>query len=943
MALLVRLLALLLVLNIPLPAIAQPGGWLYEGSDTPPDPAWQLGSFDNGMRYAIRRNALPAGSVSVRLRIDAGALMEQPDQKGYAHFIEHMLFRGAEGVPDGEGIRIWQRLGASFGSDTNAFTTLTQTFYALDLPRNDSASLDIAFGALSGMMRSATIDPKLVDVERKVVMAERDARMPPLVRRSQEAARSVFYAGLRAQQAELAGTDETLGAATAGRLRDFYERWYRPERATIIIAGDADPEMLRALAEKWFAGWRGKGDAPADPDFGTPTQPDPATAIVIDRQASNTMTFLWPRPHDDRPWSQERQANEFVRQIAARIISRRMTQAARGGAAFTSASVSATMARHLMDQTTIAVAHRQTMWQPAMQRAFAVLAEGSAGLPSRAEIDREIAVQEDSLAQQISARPTMLSPVMAGMMLGAVDAGMTLTTPEAMRDMFEAVKPTLTPAVVGTALRALTVGEPRALFTAPVPIQGGEQAFAAALAKAREAKAEARVEAKAVSFADLGKPPVPGRIVSRSEIPDLGVTRVRFANGVELVVKQTDFEKDRVLVAATVGYGIAGMPPDRYVPLWTARALTQGGIGPLDVDAIERLLAGRRISLSFGVDENGFDYAGATNARDLADTLRLAAAGVAEPRFDAGAFGRLKGQLGGTYDAIFSTPGGVFGTFAPQALHGGDARWFYPGKSEILTLGMDSYRNLWTPLLAYGPRRLLIVGDVDVQAAIDATAATIGAAVTRPAPEPDRAQLNVRPPKRGSRPLLLKHRGDPAQALVALVWSTDGALRDVPTVRALNVAASIFRTRLFDRFRETEGGSYSPSVGSNQSQVFPRYGVFIATAQVRADRVADFERVARDIAKDLAKAGPNDDEVTRAVAPVVSANQRNSRTNGYWLGVLDRDLDDPRVLDQIRSAISGYQAVDAEAVRKAARKWLSRAPSLRIVVDSDARAAAKAD
>lgn len=126
--------------------------WLYENSDVPIDAAWRFGTLSNGLRYAIRRNGVPPGQVSVRLRIDAGSLMERPDEQGYAHFMEHLTFRGSRHVPDGESKRIWQRLGVTFGSDSNAQTTPTGTSYALDLPQATPQSLGESLKILAGMM-----------------------------------------------------------------------------------------------------------------------------------------------------------------------------------------------------------------------------------------------------------------------------------------------------------------------------------------------------------------------------------------------------------------------------------------------------------------------------------------------------------------------------------------------------------------------------------------------------------------------------------------------------------------------------------------------------------------------------------------------------------------------------------------------------------------------
>ena len=133
--------------------------WLYEGSDVPVDDSWTFGVLPNGLRYAVKKNDVPAGQVSIRVRIDAGALHENNDEQGFAHLIEHLSFRGSTFVPDGEAKRIWQRFGVTFGSDSNAQTTPTQTVYKLDLPNATPKKLDESVKIISGMIRNPRISP----------------------------------------------------------------------------------------------------------------------------------------------------------------------------------------------------------------------------------------------------------------------------------------------------------------------------------------------------------------------------------------------------------------------------------------------------------------------------------------------------------------------------------------------------------------------------------------------------------------------------------------------------------------------------------------------------------------------------------------------------------------------------------------------------------------
>ncbi|HEX8447737.1 MAG TPA: insulinase family protein [Sphingomonas sp.] len=919
----------------PGPVAVNPAGdtaWLYRGSDIPQDPAWRFGTLSNGLRYALRRNALPAGTLSIRVRIGAGGLEERPDEQGYAHFLEHMLFRGTAAVPDGEAIRVWQRLGASFGADTNAFTSLTATTYVLDLPRTDTASVDTALSVLSGMMRQATLGGPAVDIERKVVIAERDLRLPPLARRLQDLTKPLLFSGTRAATSEVTGTEQTLSAATPDRLRAFYDRWYRPDNAVLTIVGDIDVAQMEVLARRHFGGWTGRGPAPRPIAYGTPVVPAITSAVLSDPQASNGLALFWVRAHDDRPWTKDRQAVAYVRELALRIINRRLTRKARAGAGFVAAGASQSEGRHGVDLVQIGATTRTGQAQQALNDLYGVLADIDATPPTAAEIAREAADIDELFRARVAGETTATSPALANLLIQSVDEGDVVATATTYATIFAASKAMLAPDKVGAVMRSLISGPPRALLTSPAPVPGGQPGFARTLVAARAIKAAARSTDRDVSFADLAPPAAPGRIVSRTQIADYDATRIRFANGVDLVVKRTPFDKDRVAVVTLVGNGMAALDPARPAPLWSLGAVAEGGIGPFDADALERLMAGRRLGIALSLGEREIRYSGFTNQRDLADELRLLGAAVAEPRFDPSSLGRLKDAAVQNYDTSLATPGGAAGTMITEILHGGDKRYAYPARDAIAALTLDAFRGFWTPLLAPGIRRVVILGDVDVEAAIRAAAATVGATPARPqqAVAPDR--LDSHPFTPAATPVIIRHRGDPAQAIAVVAWPTTGGLADLDQTRALRVAADIVQARLFDRFREAEGGGYAPNVASAASLTQPSFGLFSASSQLRRDRIPDFERAVREIQADLATNGPTADEVARVVTPIVSGNERALRTNGYWQGVLIGDLDDPRLHRVHATIVAGYRGVTPAAVKAAMMTWIAGKPSLRIQV-----------
>jgi len=174
--------------------------------------------LDNGLKYAVKKNVVPQGQISIRVRIDAGALHEEDDEQGFAHLLEHLAFRGSEFVPDGESKRIWQRLGVSFGSDSNAQTTPTQTTYKLDLPSAAPAKLDESMKIIAGMMSAPNISTAALNAERAIVLAELRENSGAQLDFG-NAFREHIFQGQRLAKPPTIGTPEKVMAEGAARLK----------------------------------------------------------------------------------------------------------------------------------------------------------------------------------------------------------------------------------------------------------------------------------------------------------------------------------------------------------------------------------------------------------------------------------------------------------------------------------------------------------------------------------------------------------------------------------------------------------------------------------------------------------------------------------------------------------------------------------------------------
>ena len=233
--------------------------WSIASSELPADPAVRYGRLDNGMRYALMHHETPKGAAAIRFAFDVGVREEEDREIGLAHFVEHMAFNGSENIPEGELVRKLERLGLAFGADTNAETGAEHTTYKLDLPRTDDATVDAGLDILREMASRLTLDPAAVEREKGIIQSEARVRNVPQRRRVSDMLATVLPENRLGSRISI--TPEQIGETTAEGLRRFYEGYYRPEKATLVIVGDFDIDAMESKVRAAFADWRPTGAA----------------------------------------------------------------------------------------------------------------------------------------------------------------------------------------------------------------------------------------------------------------------------------------------------------------------------------------------------------------------------------------------------------------------------------------------------------------------------------------------------------------------------------------------------------------------------------------------------------------------------------------------------------------------------------------------------------
>ena len=916
--------------------------WIYRGTDIPIDRQWLFGEMPNGLRYAVRDNGVPPGQVSIRVRIDAGSLHESDSELGFAHLIEHLTFRESTSFGDAQAIPHFQRLGASLGNDTNATTSPTQTVYQLDLPNAQGPVLEESIRLLAGMIREPALSAANLAAEVPIVLAERRERNGP-ERRIAEATREVFFAGQRLAERSPIGAVATLQAATPQAVQAFHRRWYRPENATVVIVGDADPVRLAALVERYFGDWSVPGEPAPEPDFGDPVAPRGADAenpvgevrVMVEPGQPRAFTYAILRPWEQVVDNLEYNRGLLIDSIAEAIINRRLEARARAGGSFLYAQIQQDKTSRSADGTYVSFAPLGDDWRTPLAEVRAVIADALAKPPSQAEIDRELAEYDVIFANLVEQSRIQAGAKLANDIVTAVDIREAVASPETILQVFREMRHRFTPAAVHEHTQSLFEGEVvRALLLTPEIGEVDEAAVRQALLAPVEADPDARSSVEAVAFADL--PPVgpPADPMLREPLGAFAagdVEKLEFANGVRALLWPTDNEPGRATVRVRFGGGRQAFAEDEAVYAMLGQlALVSSGLGPLTQSELELLAAGRKLTFGFRIEEGSFVFEGLTRAEDVADQLYLFAAKLAMPRWDEAPVERAKASALLSYDSYAGNPNGVINRDLEWLLHGRDDRFATPTPEMLREATPEEFREVWSRLLAQGPVEVDVFGDFDRASVVAALSRTFGALPPRAPLSLDRGLGSF--PAANDTPHVLAHRGEPDQAAAVIAWPTGGGSQALPQSRKLEVLAQLFSNRLMDALRERLGASYSPYVGANWPLDAEDGGNLLALAQLPPEQVPAFFDAAEEIATDLATTGPTADELARVTEPMRQLLMRLQTGHTFWLNQLQGATFDRNRLLYLPTLMRDYTQVTPEEMRMLAARYLAGHGGYRVAV-----------
>jgi len=902
----------------------------------PVGPQVKVGKLANGLTYYIQKNTRPERKLELRLVVKAGSILEDDDQQGLAHFVEHMAFNGSTHFQKHELVDYLQSIGVKFGADLNAYTSFDETVYVLPIPLDRPENLGKAFQVLEDWAHGLTFDEAVIDKERGIVLEELRLGKGAGDRIGKQLYPKIYNGSRYAERLPI-GKEEVLRSFKPDTLRRYYRDWYRPDLMAVVAVGDIDPTVIEKLVKAHFGKLTNPKPSRPRAYAEIPRREQTEAVVVLDKEAGgNSILIRYPvqpvrEPNTVRGYREQLVEGLFGGMLGARL--QELSQLAeppflRGGSAL----------GHLTP----------------FYKSFNASATIGPGGAARAI---EALVQENERARRYGFGQAELDRAKKNMLRSyeriynereKTDSGAYVA--EYMRNFLQQEPIPGIAAEYGYAtgmLPGITLDEMNAYTRRTIPANSGKlviysgidsagapppqgDALLAALAAAEQAEV-APHEEKALGTQLMAQPPKAGSIVAESEDKRLGLTRLTFSNGVKAILKATDFRNDQVVMsAARFGgqslYGDADIVNARYASAIVASMGVQD-YSPLD---LSKVLAGKAAAVTMGLTGYSEVLGASSGATDIETMLQLLWLRFDTVRRDDGLFKSFIGKQVEAARNRLAQPGARFGDTVLSALYNNHPRAPRPLRPEefgqiSLERSMAIYRERFS---SAKDLTFVIVGSFDPVKLKPLLATYLGSLPTPEIPVAWR-DVGLRPAKGVVKRAV--YSGSEPKSTVSLTFTGEAPFSEAEQMR-LQALVEVLNIRIIEVLREQMSLIYGGSAGASLGRIpYGNYtlSVTLPTGPENVDKVlaatfAEFERLKRE--------GPQAADLAKVKQNWIQNHRKALRENGYWLGRIQSSLMDGTDPAALLTHEERVNALGAAEVQDAARRYLNTENYVQVVL-----------
>jgi zinc protease len=903
-------------------------------AEIPIDPQVRLGRLENGFTYYVRPNRKPENRAELRLVVNAGSVLEDEDQLGLAHFLEHMAFNGTEHFEKQEIVDYLESIGMPFGPEVNAYTNYDETVYMLQVPTEDPEIMETAVQILEDWAHLISLEPEEVEKERPIIVEEwrlgrgaearmRDSQFPILFKDSRYAERKPI------------GKPEIIESAPVEALRRFYRDWYRPDLMAVVAVGDFDAQWVEETILRYFSNLEEVEQPRERLVYPVPAHPGILYAPATDPEATATRVSLYVKADPQPQGTVADYRRELVEAMYNGMLNDRFQELAKKpDASFIGAgSFSSRFIRSLEPYVLAARVREGRIFDSLdvlLTETERVRRHGFT--PSELERTKERFLTW--IEQVYRDRDNTESETLAQSYVEHFLEGVPIPDIEFEYRLFQEYVPGISLAEVnGLASELLQEDNRVVLVNAPeseaaeVPDETDVQGLFASVTYKDIPPYEDKVLDQPLFTAELEG----GRVSGRRSFPELGFEELLLSNGVRVILKPTDFKEEEILFGAFSPGGHSLVPDDQYVAAVTAaNIVNEGGLNGFDAIALQKKLTGTVVSVEPWIGELHEGMRGSTRPQDLEILLQLIYLYFTEPRQDEQSYLAYKERLLTMVENREASPTRIFWDTVRTTIsqnHFRSRPWTPEVLEEMdLEVSLQVYRDRFADA---GDFTFVFVGNLNPDDFRPLAARYLGSLPTTGRVETWR-DVEMDPPTGIVEQEVNKGLEPQSRVQIVFGGTTVWSLRSRLQLEALKQVLDIV---LRENVREEVGGSYDVGVDAElnrypDEEYFIYVGFGCAPDQVRPLTGLVFDQIAQ-----IREQGPAEKDVNKAKEILRREHEQNLKTNEYWRGILQlaylNDLDPKVLLDfDVR-----LESISVDTLRELAEETLDPSSYVRVVLN----------
>lgn len=900
----------------------------------PTDPNVKIGRLANGLTYYIRKNTEPKNRAELRLAVKAGSILETPQQKGLAHFAEHMAFNGTKNFKKQELVNFLEKSGVNFGADLNAYTSFDETVYQLQLPTDSMDVFRKGFQILEDWAHNVSFEHDEIDKERGVVIEEwrlgqgADERMrakyfPVLLKGSLYADRLPI------------GTRENLQSFKYETLKQFYKDWYRPDLQAVAVVGDFDVAEVEALIKKHFGSIPKAVNPKPRVKYGIPAQKATNVAIVTDpEQQYNIVQIFYKQPSIPEAKTDLQYRDMLVRELFNRMISQRLEELVQSGEApFVFANTNYSKLIGDKDAFTMAAV---TQDAGKMNDAIEVLLQENERVRrfgfTTGELERakasmlafiESAYNEKDKTRSVNYVEEYIRNFLQNEPIPGIEYEF---------ELYKKHMPGISLKEVN-ALIAKWIKPTDRTVVIMAPESGKEK-----LPSEKDVLAMMQMtfkdvfayEDKTVDEPLVANEPRAGKIANMKMIEELETVEMQLSNGARVILKPTDFKNDEIIISAISKGGNSLYSDQDYLSASNASiAVMYGGVGNFDIMSLQKTLAGKNLFIAPSISMYTEGLNGSTRPKDLETAMQLIHLYFTSPRKDENSFKVVQQQLAASLANKDKDPNAVFMDTVSYVMGN-----YHPRRKPMTMQSLndidynkafDIYKQRYANA---GDFVFTFVGSFQPQQIVPLIEKYIASLPGQPQQEQWR-DVGLRSPQ-GTITRTVR-KGKENKAAVRMYFTGATTYSDLEETQ-LQQLCSVLGIRLREVLREDQGGVYGVGVRGSITRIpSDNYSISISfgCAPENVDKLVDLVLAEINQLKQNGAAQVNIDKV---IAEDTRSLETQLKQNSYWQYNLEQKYlhnEDPRGILQ---DMSNLKQLNVQRTKEMANKYFNMANFAKMVL-----------